>query len=133
MKQFYREHASGFEMFLDLSLYARQAVMKAFYLLQGSYTIAYERRGKFLHAFFEPVKSGSADFKAEAENALRLVQYEMLRYDTMRRTSHIRELLVGRALYATCVEVERPQAAEEVEETGSWKDDAAHILESWNG
>lgn len=133
MKQFYREYGSGFEITVDLSLYARPAVMKALYSMQAKYAITYERRGKWLHVTFTPSKGTTVDIAPEATEALRCIQFEMLRYDTMRQTAHVRELLIGRALYATCVETERADAAEAIEGDDSWKDDAERILESWNG
>jgi His-Xaa-Ser system protein HxsD len=133
VKQFFRDYGSGFVITLDSSLYARPAVMKALYRMQAKYTIAYERRGKWLYVNFTPSSKTTIDVVSEAAEALRSIQFEMLRYDTMRQTAHVRELLIGRALYATCVETERADKAVEIDGGASWKDDAERILESWNG
>jgi len=132
VKRFYRELGSGFEITVDLSLYARPAVMKALYRQQEKYAITYERRGKWLRVCFTPIMDTTVEVASEAAEALRRIQFEMLRYDTMRQTAHVRELLVGRALYATCVEAERVDTDVEDDGAGSWKDDAERILESWN-
>ncbi|MEF9974932.1 MAG: hypothetical protein RR893_13515, partial [Clostridia bacterium] len=90
MKTAYIATSNGFELTLDLSLYARPAVMKALYCLSDAYSIAYERKGKRLHIYLTDAESAHADYSSEAAKALRLIQFEMLRYDTMRRTSHVR-------------------------------------------
>ena len=60
----------------------------------------------------------------------------MLRYDTIRQTDGIRQLLVGRALYASCVDMEHEEPAEdsgdEYEPGPSWQEDRDRIFESWS-
>ena len=59
--------------------------------------------------------------------------FQMLRLDTARRTRGIRELLVARALYATCIEPEHdlPEPDNDTK-TLSWRDDQNHIFTSWS-
>ena len=51
----------------------------------------------------------------------------------MQETANLRELLVGRALYATCVDMGRNAVADEKPNQGSdsWLEDRQHIFESW--
>ena len=124
----------GFVLHLDATIYARPAVMKAFYRLQDRYIISYERIGKTLDVFFDLPKEIELDVSNEVKTIMSELSFEMIRYDTMRQTSHLRELLVGRALYATCVDLGREErsGSEDSDETEeSWLVDQQHIFESW--
>ena len=65
------------------------------------------------------------------------LSFQMLRLDTAKRTKGIRELLVARALYATCIEPERKifkteDSNSESESKSNWQDDQDHIFASWS-
>ena len=122
----------GFVIELDTSIYARAAVMKALYHLQDDYIISYERDGAKLLIYFDWLNADySSEWKKTAAQVMREINFEMIRYDTMRATSHIRELIVGRALYATCVETEHDINVEP-SSNESWKEDALGIFKSWS-
>lgn len=129
--QAYRRIENGFSISLNLSIYARPAVMKAFYKYHQQYMISYEVQGDHLEVSFETSKQ-IADVDAVVASILKELSYQMIRYDTMRTTGHVRELLVARALYATCIEEER--AIENIPEKAcpSWMDDQRNIFTSWS-
>ncbi|MBQ4432380.1 MAG: hypothetical protein II877_12825, partial [Synergistaceae bacterium] len=59
--------------------------------------------------------------------------FQMIRLDTARRTRGIRELLVARSLYATCIEPERDVPEhDEAEAKSGWREDQSHIFASWS-
>ncbi len=56
----------------------------------------------------------------------------MIRLDTAHRTKGIRELLVARSLYATCIEPDRAMPESDASDSQlSWRDDQSHIFASW--
>lgn len=130
MHQPYEVLDGGILLKLDLTVYARQAVMKALYRIQDRYIISYERKDANLEVYLEPIQSLSAP-KADIAFVLREIDFEMIRYDAMRETAHVRELLVGRALYATCVESSNPSSEQIESEDESWREDAQRIFASW--
>ena len=124
----------GFVLHLDASIYARPAVMKAFYRLQDRFIISYERAGKSLDVYFDLPSKRDIDVAEEIRSIMAELSFEMIRYDTMQETTNLRELLVGRALYATCVDMGHDNTilAETIgEENNSWLEDQQHIFESW--
>lgn len=130
----YEMTEQGFVLHLDATVYARPAVMKAFYHLQKRYIISYERRGEALDVYFDWPGESAGDLSERLRGIMEELSFEMLRYDTLRETSNLRELLVGRALYATCVEMGRGDenlAREDEPEGESWTRDRARIFESW--
>ncbi len=123
---------NGFAIRLDRNLYSREAVMKALYRFHDEYIISYETDGAFIHVFFE---TSTKIESAERETAaiMKELSFQMIRLDTARRTRGIRELLVARSLYATCIEPERDNPEpEEADRTLSWRDDQSHIFASWS-
>lgn len=102
--------------------------MKALYRFHDAHIISYKTDGVFIHVFFET----SANIEsAERETAaiMKELSFQMIRLDTARRTRGIRELLVARSLYATCIEPERDNPdPEEAEQASSWRDDQRHIF-----
>ena len=130
MYQPYEVFDSGFLLRLDLTVYARQAVMKALYRIQDRYIISYERKDANLEVYLESIQPLAAP-KADIAFVLREIDFEMIRYDTMRETTHLRELLVGRALYATCVESSNPSSEQIEDEGDSWREDVQRIFAGW--
>ena len=55
----------------------------------------------------------------------------MIRTDIIRQTSHVRDLLVARSLYASCIEPEREEAGEDEETEPDWREDQNRIFSSW--
>lgn len=124
----------GFVLHLDATVYARPAIMKAFYHLQNRYIISYERLDTKLDVYFDYIDEPSEDLSEQIRSIMTELNFEMIRYDTMRETSNLRELLVGRALYATCVDMGREandSTPEQVSEVSSWTEDRDHIFDSW--
>lgn len=124
----------GFILHLDATIYARPAVMKAFYRLQDRYIISYERSDKDLDVYFDMPCKRKIEPAEEIREIMAELAFEMIRYDTMQKTSNLRELLVGRALYATCVDMGRSTESvqEQDRESGTWQEDLQHIFESWS-
>ncbi len=120
----------GFTIKIDRNLYAREAVMKALYRFHTRYIISYETEGAFIQVFFE-TRSNIDSVDNEVAEIMQELNFQMLRLDTARRTRNIRELLVARALYATCIEGKRE--VPETDNAGSnWQDDQYRIFASWS-
>lgn len=130
MRRSYEKTDDGILLRLDVTVYARQAVMRALYRLQERCAISYERNGAWLNVYLEPL-GGSTNAEELAASAWREINFEMMRYDAVRESANVRELLLGRALYASCVEASNaPEPPEEAEE--SWREDRRRIFESWS-
>ena len=121
---------NGFTIRLDRNLYAREAVIKALYRFHEKYIISYETDGAFINVFFE-TNSNIKSIDTEVAEIMKELSFQMLRLDTARRTKGIRELLVARALYATCIEPERESLKTNASEL-SWQDDQNRIFVSWS-
>lgn len=123
---------NGFSIKLDRNLYAREAVMKALYRFHDKYIISYETDGAFIHVFFE-TNAKIESVEHEIAEIMKELSFQMIRLDTARHTKGIRELLVARSLYATCIEPEResPETYESETES-SWRNDQSHIFASWS-
>lgn len=120
----------GFILNLDPAVYAREAVMKALHRFQDRYIISYEYAGDRLIAEFEAA-TPIASVDEEIRTVMRELSFEMMRYDAVRQAGHIRELLVARALYASCIEEDRGNASDESDANGSWREDRERIFSSW--
>ena len=103
--------------------------MKALYRFHGKYVISYETDGAFIKIFFE-TSATIGSIEAEVAEIMKELSFQMIRLDTAHRTRGLRELLVARSLYATCIEPERE--TNEVEDTSSWHDDQERIFSSWS-
>ena len=121
---------NGFTIKIDRNLYAREAVMKALYRFHVRYIISYETEGAFIKVFFE-TRSNIDSVDKEVAEIMQELSFQMLRLDTARRTKSIRELLVARALYATCIESER-EVSETCNAESNWQDDQEQIFTSWS-
>ena len=122
----------GFSIKLDLRLYEREAVIKTLYRYHEKYLISYELEGNYIVISFE-TQHPLADYTSEVSSMLKELDFQMLRIDTIRRTSHIRELLVARSLYATCIEPEYDESENEDEVNKSdWHEDQNRIFSSWS-
>ena len=92
----------------------------------------------FMYSFFE-TNSNIKFIESEVKEIMQELSFQMLRLDTAKRTKGIRELLVARALYATCIEPERKifktedsYSESESESKSNWQDDQDHIFASWS-
>ena len=121
---------NGFTIKIDRNLYAREAVMKALYRFYTRYIISYETEGAFIQVFFE-TRSNIDSVDNEVAEIMQELNFQMLRLDTARRTRNIRELLVARALYATCIEDKR-EVLETDNVESNWQDDQNRIFASWS-
>ena len=69
----------------------------------------------------------------EIATIMKELTFQMIRLDTARRSRGIRELLVARSLYATCIEPEREiPEADNSEENLNWREDQNRIFSSWS-
>ena len=128
----YERTNAGFLIRISLKLYRRPAVIKALYSYHDKYLISYELTEQDLIIYFEPIKDLSFELKEEVSNILKDLDFQMIRYDTMNGTKEIRELLVARALYTTCIEPEHEELDTVVENNeNSWKNDVQGIFSSW--
>ena len=128
----YEPMKNGFALKLDRNVYAREAVMKALYRFHGKYVISYETDGVFIRVFFETNEKIDS-IELEIATIMKELTFQMIRLDTARRTRGIRELLVARSLYATCIEPEREiSEADNPEENLSWREDQSRIFSSWS-
>ena len=128
----YEKTDTGFLIRISLFIYARPAVIKALYSYRETYLISYELKDNVLIVYFEPIKNIPLDLKDEVATILKDLDFQMIRYDTMNSTRGIRELLVARALYTTCIEPEH-ENMDFVSENNenSWKNDIQKIFSSW--
>ena len=122
--------SNGFTIRLDRNLYAREAVIKALYRFHEKYIIFYETDRAFIRIFFE-TGSKIESIDTEVAEIMKELSFQVIRLDTARRTKGIRELLVARALYATCIEPERNEL-ETNESELSWQEDQKRIFASWS-
>ena len=128
----YKITENGFSIRLDRNLYAREAVMKALYRFHDKYVISYETDGAFIYVFFETSKK-IASVESETAEIMKELNFQMIRLNTARRTRGIRELLVARSLYATCIEPERESpTVDNSDSESSWREDQSHIFASWS-
>ena len=130
----YNMTEQGFVLHLDATIYARPAVMKAFYHLQDRYIISFERRDKTLDVYFDYLNREYEALPDQIRSIMAELSFEMIRYDTVKETSALRALLVGRALYATCVDMGRDEsdgASTQPSTKNSWLEDKDHIFSSW--
>lgn len=122
---------TGFKIRLDCRLYERPAVLKALFRFQDQFIISFELEDHFIDIYFD--SNDAVETYAEiVRQVYKELSFQMIRRDVMRETQNIRELLVGRALYASCIEQERGEVnAEPQDMTTHWEEDAAGIFASW--
>ena len=132
MHNSYEEYNKGFSISISLKLYARPAVIKALYHFHNKYLISYELSGSKLTIFFEP-KAVTQDIKQEVSEIMEALDLQMIRYDIMLSTKEIRQLLVARALYTTCIEPDHATIEEDKNDLQitDWKADSQSIFNSW--
>lgn len=123
---------SGFSLSVSLALYARPAVIKALYPYHDKYLITYEVIDETLNIHFKPFPGIEIILDEEKAKILQDLDFQMIRFDTMQATKEVRQLLIGRALYATCIEPEPTGSPkEETLSEYSWKEDKKAIFSSW--
>ena len=128
----YERTDSGFMIPISLRLYARPAVIKALYPYREKYMISYELSDDTLDIFFDNINDSPIELEKEVAGILRDLDFQMIRFDTMNSTKEIRELLVARALYTTCIEPDHETIDLENDSSGeSWQDDLQGIFSSW--
>ena len=129
----YETFEQGFRLKLDLRLYEREAVMKALYHFREQYMISYEVEDRCLYVYFE-TSAPKDDYGPDVNAIMKALDFQMMRLDTIRRTRGMRELLVARALYATCIEPERQTSGNaDEDEVEDWHADQNRIFSSWAG
>lgn len=119
----------GFCFKLSREGYARQAVVKALYPYRDTYIISYDFDGNNITVYFEK-KELIDNVEQQVSEILKALDFQMIRYDTVRQTDAIRQLLVGRALYATCIENDNESVT--LENNASWEEDSRQIFKTWS-
>ena len=132
MQKNYKKTESGITIRIPLTLYARPAVIKALYPYHDEHLITYELIKDELFLYFEPIKNNITDIQVFVADIMKALDYQMIRYDTMKATNEIRQLLVGRALYATCIEPDHADGTPNESDTTSWKEDTEAIFKTWS-
>ncbi len=131
MHQLYENYENGFVLTISQRLYARPAVIKALYHFHKRYLISYELESDNLKIFFEPLTTIDSIPHAVAE-ITEALDLQMIRYDTMHSTNEIRQLMVARALYTSCIEPEHEEIEPELNSDSSdWQTDSQAIFNSW--
>jgi hypothetical protein len=126
------------KLHLDMASYARPAVMKVLGRWTNRYAISF-RKAKTFDVTLQPLNQKTNDISVspylDSQKIQNELLQEMLRHDTIAQTIDIRKLLVGRALFATCIEVDQAAEAgcDNVESISNWEKDSRQILISWNG
>lgn len=127
-------NSGGFKLRLDMRIYSKPAVLKVLYRWTNQYAVALSRAPRaVLTVEMEPLIDAASNAKSDANRILNELAFEMLRGVVIKQTSDIRSLLVGRALYATCIEIDKATADKpEATPLQNWEDDEKRILESWS-
>lgn len=131
MHKNFEKTESGIVIHVPLQLYARPAVIKALYQYHNDFLISYELVNEELLLYFEPLKAAMKDWPSFAAEIMKSLDFQMIRYDTMNATKEIRQLLVGRALYATCIEPDHDNEIVHDNDVSSWKKDTDAIFNTW--
>ena len=105
--------------------------MKALYKWTDVYSVSFYRKSNMLIVDFDTKANESRDYYADKQQALNDLYFETIRRDVISQTSNLRELLVGRALYATCIEQNDVEQSEKSATLSSWREDAQAILSTW--
>ncbi len=123
-----------FVLHLDMCLYNRAAVLKVLNRWTSQYAINLSRTSKdTIEIVFDPLQDVSSDKKIDSQKIHNELIHEMLRLEIIAQTSNVRELLVGRALYATCIEVDKASSDTSPANTEqTWQEDCRRILASWS-
>lgn len=126
--------ATSFILHIDMSLYSRSAVLKALSRWTDKYVICLNRtRKNILDIQFESLASQKESIKEDCHYILNDFLFEMHRKNVIEQTSNIRELLIGRALYATCIDLDKSTEALDISDNEErWVEDKRQILTSWN-
>jgi hypothetical protein len=123
---------------IDMCVYSRPAVMKVLIRWTHLYAISYQKTDTF-DITLQPLIGIETDTQGnpytDSQQICNELLQEMLRTDIIDQTADIRKLLMGRALYATCIQADTPSdKSSETNTIGqSWEEDSRRILSSWNG
>ncbi len=135
MNKIIEVHNDGFRLFLDCRVYPLQAVKKALFRWMNKYYVSISLVSEDLIEVICKLKnSQEPQFISDSDKVLNDLMFESLRVEVIAQTSSIRELLVGRALYGTCIEIEPREIkdAQNDSQEESWVEDGKRILTSWN-
>lgn len=123
----------SFVLSLDMSLYSRPVVLKVLNRWTHVYTISLSKTKE--DTLLVELQSSSVqkiDNEKNIKKILDMLLYEMQRMEIINQTAGIRELLVGRALYATCIEANtKPTITQPDTNIEKWQIDKRRIFESW--
>lgn len=119
---------------LDMCLYSRPAVLKVLNRWTNQYEIVMSRtQREAIKVVFKPLQGVKTDNKRASQMINNELVHEMLRLEIIAQTSNVRELLVGRALYATCINVDNASSDPTPAITKqTWHEDCRRFLASWS-
>ena len=125
MKRFYKIEEDYILIELSATIYPIVSVEKAVSLfLEKAYVKIEEEENKIVIKIkLKELNNNSEQLIGEFYNEL---LRESLRYNIAKETKNLRELIVGRALYTTCIETEKTENEEEFEENYSLDDIAVN-------
>ncbi|GEA31257.1 His-Xaa-Ser system protein HxsD [Clostridium diolis] len=127
-----KENENSIKFYLDKEVYNIKTIMKAAYNFIEEFYILLDYINDSIEVTFECKSSKSSEemkkYKGEFYNEL---LRQNIRYMVSQDTKNIRELVMGRALYDTCIEYQDSFEDDEVSEKNSDFDDQFDILVNW--
>lgn len=127
-----KENENSIKFYLDKEIYNIKTIMKAAYNFIEEFYILLDYINDSIEVTFECKSSKSSDemkkYKGEFYNEL---LSQNIRYMVSQDTKNIRELVMGRALYDTCIEYQDSFEDDEVSEKNPDFDDQFDILVNW--
>lgn len=127
-----KENENSIKFYLDKEIYNIKTIMKAAYNFIEEFYILLDYINDSIEVTFECKSSKSSDemkkYKGEFYNEL---LRQNIRYMVSQDTKNIRELVMGRALYDTCIEYQDSFEDDEVSEKNPDFDDQFDILVNW--
>lgn len=126
---------------INTLIYPVKAIMKAAYIYTSNFYIGFDYENEtYISATFKSKKKVSQDeLEKWAGEFFNELLNQVLRIDIQNRTKDLRQLILGRALYTECIEVENPVSTVESniaeEFTSSDKNyvnDTDNIGQPWN-
>lgn len=132
--------SSKFKLPIDKKIYDLEAVMKAAYLfIDNFYIIFREKKDNLIEAEFTSKNNLSdIDLKKKTGEFYNELLHQVLRNKIADQTQNLRELVIGRALYNTCINTADEENIEKngyfpnkSYEDNSYRDDQLEIAKSW--
>jgi His-Xaa-Ser system protein HxsD len=99
--------SQNYVFYINELIYPRYVIMKAAYMYIERYYIYFDyEKEDVIKVVFTPKENTSSDIvKGEIGEFHNELLHQVLRLEIFNKTKNIRELILGRALYSTCIEV----------------------------